>query len=445
MYSSDYLKNIFSSEEIRQIFSDKNRFNTWLKVESSLAEAQGCLGLIPIPAVEEIQEKAKIENLDIEEMGQEYEKIGFPILPLIHQLTKICTPETARWIHWGATTQDIVDTGLVLQMREAIELIENQLNEIISVVAQLAKEHRNTIMVGRTFQQHAAPITFGYKAAVWLDELIRHHGRLKEVKKRVLVCQFGGAVGTLSTLKQNGILVRRSLAENLGLEEPSISWHTARDSWADIVFWLALVTSTLAKVANEVSTLMSTEINELREHFSSGRGGSSTMPQKRNPIACPIIIAIGQRLRDLVSSQLAAMVQENERAVAGQSLESLVLSDAFILSSGSLKQSLGMLQGLSVDAERMHNNLLGGGGLLMAEAVMMGLASKIGRTHAHKIVYDAASEAIDSGITFRQALLQNKEIMQSTTHDDLDHLLDPSHYTGTAGEMIDLVLKKLEP
>ena len=254
MYSSDYLKNIFSSEEIRQIFSDKNRFNTWLKVESSLAEAQGCLGLIPIPAVEEIQEKAKIENLDIEEMGQEYEKIGFPILPLIHQLTKICTPETARWIHWGATTQDIVDTGLVLQMREAIELIENQLNEIISVVAQLAKEHRNTIMVGRTFQQHAAPITFGYKAAVWLDELIRHHGRLKEVKKRVLVCQFGGAVGTLSTLKQNGILVRRSLAENLGLEEPSISWHTARDSWADIVFWLALVTSTLAKAANDINS-----------------------------------------------------------------------------------------------------------------------------------------------------------------------------------------------
>ena len=167
-------------------------------------------------------------------------------------------------------------------MREAIELIENQLNEIISVVAQLAKEHRNTIMVGRTFQQHAAPITFGYKAAVWLDELIRHHGRLKEVKKRVLVCQFGGAVGTLSTLKQNGILVRRSLAENLGLEEPSISWHTARDSWADIVFWLALVTS--HQGCCEVSTLMSTEINELREHFSSGRGGSSTMPQKRNPI-----------------------------------------------------------------------------------------------------------------------------------------------------------------
>lgn len=443
LIDSLYFGETFANPAVREVFSDEARFRSWLHVEAALARTQALLGLIPVSAAEEISREAVTERLDLAAMTVEYERVGFPILPLVHQLAKACGPEAARWIHWGATTQDVVDTGLVLQMRDGFAIIEGQLGEVIDSVAHLAKTHRNTPMVGRTFQQHAAPITFGYKAAVWLDELLRHRERLAEAKRRALVCQFGGAVGTLSTLGQDGIAVRRALAEELGLEDPSISWHTARDGWAEAVFWLALLTSTLAKIATEVATLMRTEVDELREPFTPGRGGSSTMPQKRNPIACPIIIAIGQRLRDLVASQLTAMVQEHERAVAGQSLEWLVIPDAFILASGSLKQSLAMLQGLTVDSDRMRQNLAAGGGLLMAEAVMMGLAPLIGRSQAHDLVTVAAGQAMDSGITLKQTLLANDEVMRHLTPADVDRLLDPANYTGSAGAMVDAVLAKV--
>lgn len=294
---SAYFGSTFRDSAVHGIFSDQSRFAAWLDVESGLARAQARLGLIPEEAAKAITLAAKVENLDILAMTEEYQKVGFPILPLVHQLTNACDKESARWVHWGATTQDIVDTGMVLQMKEAFGILAGQLDEVIAAVAKLAEDHRSTVMAGRTFQQQAAPVTFGFKAAVWLDELLRHRERLPGVKRRALVCQFGGAVGTLATLGGRGMDVLEELAGELELEEPPISWHTARDGWAEAVFWLAMVGGTLAKIATEVATLMRSEVDEVREPFTPGKGGSSTMPQKRNPVACPIIVAIGNRLR----------------------------------------------------------------------------------------------------------------------------------------------------
>ena len=440
---SFYFRHLYGSDEMRSIFSDEGKIQAWLDTEVALAKSEAACGLIPQSAADAIADAAQFENLDLVAMREEYERVGFPIVPLVHQLNKVCDAEAAKFIHWGATTQDIIDTGLVLQMRDGLKLIEADLNTIIDALVQLCKEHRNTAMSGRTFQQQAAPITFGYKAAVWLDELLRHRDRLTDVRRRGLLCQFGGAVGTLATLNKDGLDVLRVLSEELGLEEPAISWHTARDGWAEIVFWLSMVCTTFTKIATEVATLMRTEVNEVREPYTAGRGGSSTMPQKRNPISCPLIIAIGNRMRDCVASQLTAMVQLHERDVATQPLEWLVMPDAFVLASGCLKHSKEVLCGLTVDAAKMQQNLEMGGGLLMSEAVMMGLAPKVGRGAAHDLVGQASASAIDKGTTLKEALMANESVMELLSEEEVDHLLNPLNYTGVASEMIDRVLAKV--
>ena len=442
LLTSSYYRDMFGTPAMRAIFSDDRRFTSWLETEVALAEVQATLGLIPESAAAAIATAAKLENLNVPAMKEAYEKVGFPILPLVKQLAAACDAESAKYVHWGATTQDVIDTGLVLQMREGLDLIAADLDAIIESVARLAADHRDTVMAGRTFQQHAAPITFGFKAAVWLDELLRHRERLPDIRRRALACSYGGAVGTLSTLNKDGLSVLQALSEKLGLEEPAITWHTARDGWAELIFWLSMVCTTFAKIASEVSTLMRTEIDELREPFQPGRGGSSTMPQKRNPVSCPIIIAIGNRMREFPATQLAAMVQDHERAVATQPLEWLLIPDAFVLTSGSLHHAKHLLGGLTVNADTMRRNLDMGGGFLMAEAVMMGLAPKIGRGQAHHLVAHASNHAIDSHLTLRDGLLATPEVTQHLTEQEIDALLDPANYLGVAKEMVDRVLAK---
>ena len=440
---SEYFGSTFGDPAVQRIFTDEGRFSGWLRVEAALARAQARLGLIPEEAGQEITNAAKVENLDTKKMAEEYQKVGFPILPLVHEMARCCDKESARWIHWGATTQDIVDTGLVLQMKDAFSIIGSQLDSLISAVSSLSEEHRLTVMAGRTFQQQAAPITFGFKTAVWLDELLRHRERLPDIKKRALVCQFGGAVGTLATLGDRGLDVLKELSQELGLEEPAISWHTSRDGWAEAIFWISMMGATLAKIATEVATLMRTEVDEVREPYVPGKGGSSTMPQKRNPVACPIIMSIGNKLRESVNSQLTAMVQEHERSVSAMPLEWLAIPEAFVLLSGSLQHAIPMLEGLQVDKKKMLNNLSMGGGLLMAEAVMMGIAPKIGRNQAHDLVFGAAGKAWDKGITLREALVDDERVKEHLTLDEIDKLIDPANYIGSADEMIERVLKKV--
>ncbi len=439
---SDYFGSSFANSKMHDIFSDKGLFQTWLDSEVALAKVQSELGLIPHAASTKIEEVGKVDNLDLVRMKEQYIKVGFPILPLVKQLNALCDPESAKWVHWGATTQDIIDTGLALQMKQAVSILEADLVIIAKSIYELTEQHRFTVMPGRTFKQHAAPITFGFKAAVWLDEIYRHLERLKSVKANALVCSFGGAVGNLAALGEDGIQVLEKLAEQLDLGVPSITWHTARDSWCELVFWLASTCATLSKIASEISTLMASEINEVREPYKSGRGASSAMPQKRNPISCPIVVANASRLRDLVSSQISAMNQDHERALAGQSLEWLVIPDAFLLASGAFVKMKEILADLEVDARKMLRNLELGNGLIMSEAVMMGLARKIGRGDAHKLVTRAASKAIENNLSLRESLSHFEEISSKLNQDEIDEMFDARNYLGSTSAMIDRVQKK---
>jgi 3-carboxy-cis,cis-muconate cycloisomerase len=440
---SFYFGDLFGTAAMRSVFSDKNRIKAWLQTEVALARAQATLNIIPKEAAESIAQAAKYKNLNLEAMKAEFDKVGFPILPFVHQLTKACDPETARWVHYGATTQDILDTGTVLQMQEGLDLLENDLEGTIMALVSLSLKHRDTVMAGRTFQQLAAPITFGYKAAIWLDELLRHKERLEQLKPRLLVGQCSGAVGTFATLGDKGILVQEKMMALLQLETPAISWHVARDSWAELVAWMAMVAASLGKMANEIGILMRSEIGELSEPFETGRGASTTLPQKRNPIACEPIIANAHRMREMVGSQLSAMIQEHERAIGPMHLEWLVIPDAFILLSGSLAHARYILENLVVDTERMKKNLQLNGGLIMSEAVMMGLAPKVGKKLAHDLVSKAAARAYDSGITLKKAMKEDPAIMERLTTEELERLMDPLNYVGTAGSMVDAVLAKL--
>lgn len=426
---------------MRAVFADTARIGAWLEAEVALAQAQAGLGLIPTEAADEITRVARVDALDMAAMKADYDISGVAIIPLVKHLGALCSDDTRRWLHWGATTQDILDTGFTLQIRDALALVEGDLDGVIRALAMLASRHRDTVMAGRSFQQQAVPITFGYKTAVWLDELLRHRARLPALRERVLVGQFGGAVGTLATLGDEGLAVRAAMMQALGLGEAAITWHTARDRWAELVHWLAMVGATLGKIATEITLLMRSEVGELREPFIKGRGGSSTMPQKRNPVASPQIIALARRLRDLPGGQLDAMVQEHERGAGAIPIEWAVVPEAFLLLSGALAHALPLLQGLEVDTTRMRANLDADGGLAMSEAVMMGLAPHIGRGAAHSIVTAAAQQAVKHGTTLRAALLDVPQVTAHLDTEALDHLLAPGNYTGSAGAMVDAVLK----
>ena len=443
MIESRYYRDMFSTPAMRATFSDEARLESWLAVEVALARAQVRTGVIPAGVDERLAAVAQVDRLDQEAMKAEFDKVGFPILPFVKQLTKVCDPETARWVHYGATTQDILDTGMALQIRAGIALVEQDLEGIIKALAVQARKHRDTVMAGRTFQQLAAPITFGYKAAVWLDELLRHRERLEQLKPRVLVGQCAGAVGTFATLGDKGLDVQNALMEELDLAVPAITWHTARDGWAELVGLWAMIGATLSKIANEIAILMRSEIGELSEPFETGRGASTTLPQKRNPIACEPIIANAHRLREMVGSQLSAMVQEHERGVGQMHIEWMVLPESFVLLSGSLFHARFILENLVVDTGAMRRNLDLGGGLLMSEAVMMGLAPKVGKSQAHHLVYAAAGKAMDQGLTLREALLADTEVCSHLSEQEIDALIDPANYTGSAGAMVDAVLRRI--
>ncbi|HXM71420.1 MAG TPA: adenylosuccinate lyase family protein, partial [Thermoanaerobaculia bacterium] len=349
-----------------------------------------------------------------------------------------------EYCHWGATTQDVTDTAAILQVRAALELVEADLAAISASLAALAKRHRLTPMAGRSNLQQAVPITFGYKIATLLAALQRHRARLAELRPRVLVGEFGGAAGTLSSLGADGLKVQAALMAELGLGQPAIAWHTVRDGLAEVACFLGLVTGTLGKLATDVKLLMQTEVAEVYEPFHEGRGSSSTMPQKRNPISCLYIHATAALVRQNVGAMLEAMVADHERSTGPWEIEWIALPEIFLLASGALAQSKTLAAGLEVDTARMRSNLDLTGGLIVSEAVMMGLAPHLGRQRAHDLVYDICREVAKSGRPLLDLLAADKEISAHMTQSELAALVDPANYLGLAGEMVDRVLA-LEP
>jgi len=440
---SAIFRNMFGTEAMRAVFADETLVQKFLDTEAALARVQARLGIVPDWAAAEITAKARAELIDLDRLRAETEVVGYAILPLVHQIADICADGAGQYAHWGATTQDIHDTGTVLQIRDALAVVEADLDALAGLLADLAERHRDTVMAGRTHLQHALPITFGYKAAVWLSSIERHRERLAQLRPRVLVGQFAGAAGTLASLGDQGLAVSDALMAELGLGRPSICWHVARDAVAETVAFLGLVSGSLSKIATDVMLMMTTELSEAFEPFVKGRGGSSTMPQKRNPISCELILAAGKVVRQHAAVAMDAMATDFERATGPWHLEWVVVPEAFVLTAGALAQARFMLSGLEVDAGRMRANLDMTHGLIVSEAVMMGLAPALGRQNAHDLVYDACRRAAAERRPLLDVLRDTPEVADRLPDAELVRLTDPMNYVGQAGEMVDRLLAQV--
>jgi len=438
---SALFRDAFGTPAMRAIFEEAALLARYTEVEVALARAQARLGVIPAQAAQDIAAKCDSAKLDLERLKKETETVGYPILPLVRQLAAQCG-DAGRFLHWGATTQDIMDSAVVLQVRAALALIGNDIAALQSILARQAKRYRDTPMAGRTHLQQALPITFGYKLAIWLSMLDRHAERLQQLKSRVLVGQLAGAAGTLASLGDKGMDVQKALCEELKLAQPQATWHAARDGLAEAVGFLGLLTGSLGKIAFDVMLMASTEVGELAEPFVQGRGASSTMPQKRNPISSELILAAAKAVRQHAGLMLDALVQDFERATGPWHAEWIALPEAFILAGGALHQAKFMLGGLVVDAARMRRNLDMTHGLIVAEAVMMGLAPHLGRNEAHDVVYDACRAVAEQGGSLAEALARVPEVTQHLDRKALDALTDPQNYLGAAQEMVDRVVAK---
>ncbi len=441
VFDSDIFRDAFGTEVMRAIFSDRATVARYVEVEVALAKVQGALGLVPAEAAAAIAAKSDASVLDLAKLKAETDLVGYPIVGVVHQLQKQCG-EAGRYLHWGATTQDIIDTATVLQMRSALDLVGAELDVIGTALADLTRKHRATVMAGRTHLQHALPVTFGLKTAVWLSMIDRHRERLAQLKPRVLIGQFGGAAGTLASLGSDGLKAHDALMAELKLGASPVPWHVARDGVAEAVTFLALVTGTLAKIATDVVLMMQTEVGEAFEPFMPGRGSSSTMPQKRNPISSEFIIAAARNVRQDVGLMLDALAfSDHERATGPWQSEWVALPRAFIASAGALAQSKFLATGLIVDAKRMRRNLDMTGGLIVAEAVMMELAKRIGRGPAHDLVYGACRNAIEGGTLLIDELRKIPDVTAAADDATLVKLCEPANYLGATDQMIDRVLK----
>ena len=434
---------LYGTDAMRAVMGERAYLARMLEVEAALARAQARLGIVPEAAAQAITKAAAdVDRLDLPALAAATRNTGYPVVGLVKQLSALAGAEAGRWTHWGATTQDIMDSAVVLQVKGGLDLIGTELEAVIAGLARMAKAHRATVMAGRTHLQHALPVTFGYKAAVWLSPLITMRERLAQLRPRVERVQFGGAAGTLASLDDQGLAVQAELAKELGLAVPDIPWHVARDGIVEAVSFLGLVTGALSKLATDVILLMQTEVAEVAEPHQEGRGGSSTMPQKRNPISCEYIIAQSRGVHALVPQMLAAMAQDQERGTGPWQAEALAVGQAFLLTHGALACARVIAEGLTVDAARMQRNLDSTGGLIVAEAVMMGLAPVMGRGEAHHVVHHACDVALAEGVPLAEALLRDPQVAAKLTRAEVERLTDPAGYLGAAAAFVDRVVAR---
>ncbi|KAB1072318.1 class-II fumarase/aspartase family protein [Methylobacterium planeticum] len=432
-------RDAFGTPAMRAVFSDHALIQRYIEVEIALAKAEAACGVIPTDAAAIIAESCNFDSLDLVLLRRETDNVGYPILPLVHQLVHQCG-EAGRYVHWGATTQDIMDTANVLQMRAGLEIVAADVAELRGILADLSRRYRDTPMAGRTHLQQALPVTFGYKTAIWLAMLDRHAERLEQVKPRILVGEFAGAAGTLASLGKDGLAVQEAFCRELGLGVPASTWHVARDGFAEAVNLLALITGSLGKIALDIMIMASTEFAEVYEPFVTGRGASSTMPQKRNPISSELMLAASKGVRQHAGLMLDAMIQDFERATGPWHAEWIAIPESFVLTAGALHQAKFALGGLIVDETKMRANLGISRGLIVAEAVMMALAPYTGRQEAHDLVYAACRAVNEQGGTLAEALADVPEVTAHFDRAAIERLTDPANYLGSAPQMVDRVL-----
>jgi 3-carboxy-cis,cis-muconate cycloisomerase len=442
------LDPLFGTPEIDKFFADASRLQRMLDFESALARAEARTAVIPKSAAAPIATKCKADLFNFHALSQAAALAGNLAIPMVKQLTALVAqddPKAARFVHWGATSQDAIDTGLVLQLRDALALVDSDLSSFCDLLAGLAEQHRTTPVVARTWMQHAVPTTLGLKFGGWLDAMLRHRERLRETQTRILVLQFGGAAGTLASLGDKGLVVVENLAEELHLGVPALPWHSHRDRFAEVATTLALMVGTLGKIARDLSLEMQTEVGELYEPSTPGRGGSSTMPHKRNPVTSAVVLAAAERVPALASIMLGAMVQEHERGLGGWHAEWETLPEIVSLSAGALHKMLETIGGLEVDLGRMRRNLDDTQGLIYAEAVSIALAKSLGRSAAHELVEEASRKAVAAKRHLRDVLIEDSRVTSAITIKKIETLFDPLSYVGVAAEFIQRVVTAAHP
>jgi 3-carboxy-cis,cis-muconate cycloisomerase len=441
VFDSFLFRDMFGTPDMRVIFSDEGFVERVVRTEIALAAAEATVGVIPTDMAQAIASRCTHSTLDHQRLRADTENVGYPILPIVRQLSEQAGA-AGGFIHWGATTQDVVDTATMLQCRDGLALIARALDELRAHLRDLATAHRDTVTAGRTHLQHAVPVTFGFRVAVWLSALDRHAQRLHAVRDRDLMVQFGGAAGTLASLGpgHDALAVRTALAAELDLRDPIITWHVARDGLSEIVWLLAAIGASVGKIGADVAMMCSTEFGELAEPFVPGRGASSTMPQKRNPISSELMVAAAKLLRDKSSAMLDATMQDFERATGPWHVEWAVLPEAFLLAASTLHQASFAIAGLSVDVDRMRSNLDLSRGLIVAEAAMMALAPLLGRQEAHHTVYEACRRAIDNDTDLATELRDDPAIADRLTESDIARVCDPMGYLGSAAAMTQAVI-----
>lgn len=435
--------HLFTTERMGATLSDVARIQGMLDFEAALARAEARAGMLREEIAAAIAAHCHAERFEVAALAQATATAGNPAIPLIAALTAQVAAddaEAARYVHWGATSQDAMDTGLVLQLRDALDALDADLARLATACARLAERNADPTMAGRTWLQQALPITFGVKAAGWLSAVNRHRERLRQMRPRVLVVQLGGAVGTLAAFGSNGLVVAEALADDLGLALPDVPWHAHRDRLVEVATMLGSLVGTLGKMARDISLLAQTEVGEAFEPAGPGKGTSSTMPQKRNPVGASVALAAAVRVPGLVATMLAAMPQEHERGLGGWQAEWETLPEILRLAAGALWQMIQVAEGLELDANRMRANLDITKGVICAEAVAMALVPTLGKTTAHQIVEDACRQALAQDVALRAVLADNPQVTALLSADELDRLCDPRNATGLADQLIQRAL-----
>jgi 3-carboxy-cis,cis-muconate cycloisomerase len=440
------IESLATTEPLAELFSDISILQAMLDFESALARAEARVGVIPKSAADYITAAAQANEFDIEALSRNIFRAGTPGIPVVKALTekvRAKDAEAAGWVHWGATSQDIADTALVLLLERAQTIVTGDLRRLERALTTLSQQHKATVMLGRTLMQAAPPVTFGLKVAGWLGAVSRGRKRLESSFEEALVLQFGGASGTLASLAEKGTAVARALAEELGLSYPEAPWHAHRDRLANLVCCCGVLTGSLGKIARDISLLMQSEVAEVAEPAGEGRGGSSTMPHKRNPIACALTLAAAHRVPGLVASFLSAMTQEHERGVGGWQSEWPTVA-SIIQSTGSAASSLAeVTEGLSVDPTRMRQNIASTKGLIFAERVMMLLAAQLGRDVAHKLLEETIQKSVAQNRDLSALLAELPEVSSRLNHSVLDQLEIPEQYLGSAEEFRQVLLNRI--
>lgn len=435
--------DLFSTPELTAVFSERHRFSRWLSFEAALAKTQGAMGIIPPEAAAEIAGKANLESLDLELVRQGYRRSRNSLVPLLKGLRRACSGNHGEFVHYGATTQDVIDTSQILELRETFNIIYRDLRRLEEVLLNLADVHRATPMIGRTHGQQALPITFGLKCSVWLAELRRHLERVKNLLPRLLVGQLSGAVGTFAALGRDGReIAKRTLAE-LGLAAPPIAWHNSRDNLAEAATLMAMLTATLEKMANEVFELGKTEIGELFESAPPGKAGSSTMPHKRNPVICQRIAVLARQVRALSGTVIEAMVHEHERDGRALWSEWLALPQISVYTGTALNYTLQVIGGLGVNPERMLKNLSSQGELALSEWLQFRLAAVLGKTRAQEKLVELISLSREHGVSLKELLRKDPETSALLGEEDFAFMDRPEKYTGLAESIVNDLLTDL--